>query len=140
MTATINDLSFVRLKVPRLIPRILIENVKGRTFTADQFYEYQDRNLKNPFNYLYALIDDQKKIHGFIWCQVNDLDNVMFINTFSIDKEYWHKGAFMPKVCEFLGGLKESLKCPTVWWMTSNEKFFKKYSFRKSKICLMEYN
>ncbi len=36
----IDSLEFVRLKIPRLIPVGLIENVKGRTFTADQFYKH----------------------------------------------------------------------------------------------------
>src|SRR5580692_4060325 len=101
-TATISEskdiqkLQFVRLKIPRLIPGILIENVKGRTFTPEQFYKYQESQIDNPFNYLYVLVDEDKKIHGYLWVEVNVLDRSMFVNTFSVDKQYWGKGKAIP--------------------------------------------
>jgi hypothetical protein len=137
---SIEDLEFVRLKLPRLIPLDLIESVKGRTFTPDQFYHYQERQIDNPFNYLYALIDAEKKIHGYLWAESNLLDGSLFVNTFSIDKEYWGKGKAIPKSIEFLRKLKEKSKAPRVFWITTNEKFFLKHGFKRSKNILMEYN
>ena len=90
-----DSLNFVKLKIPRLIPPALIEAVKGRTFSTDQFYAYQEANIENPFNYLFALIDEHKKIHGFLWAEANLLDHSLFVNTFSISKEYWGKGRRM---------------------------------------------
>jgi len=136
----IDTLNFVKLKIPRLIPKELIENVKGRTFTPEQFYKYQETQLDNPFNHLYVLVDSDKKIHGYLWAEVNILDDSLFVNTFSITKDFWGKGDAIPKVIEFLAHLKEKTKAPRVFWITTNEKFFLKHGFKRSKNVLMEYN
>lgn len=136
----IDTLQFVRLKIPKLIPRDLVENVKGRTFTVDQFYEYQTKQVGNPYNFLYAMVDENKKIHGYLWAETNLLDSSLFVNTFSINKEHWGKGEAIEKVCEFLKVLKKSSKASRVFWVTTNEKFFIKKGFKKSKNVLMEYN
>lgn len=133
-------LEFVRLKLPRLIPTELIEAVKGRTFTSEQFYKYQESQNDNPFNHLYALIDEKKKIHGYFWAEMNSLDGSLFVNTFSISKEFWGKGNAIPMVIEFLKRLKEKVKPSRIFWVTTNEKFFVKHGFKRSKNSLMEYN
>jgi hypothetical protein len=138
--ATIDKLEFVKLKLPKLIPQHLIESVKGRTFTPEQFYSFQEAQKDNPYNHLYALIDEEKKIQGYLWAQVNMLDGSMFINTFSIDKQFWCKGKAIPKVCDFLKKLREKTKATRCYWCTTNEKFFLKHNFSRSKIVLMEYN
>lgn len=134
------QLTFVRLKIPKLIPYELIDAVKGRTFTPEQFYRYQEAQIDNPQNYLYALIDKVKKIHGYLWAEMNGLDSSLFVNTFSITKEFWNKGEAIPKVIEFLRQLKEKVNAARVFWITCNDKFFLKHGFKKSRNVLMEYN
>ena len=136
----VSSLEFVRLKIPCLIPLKLIEAVKGRTFTPEQFICYQEQQVDNPGNFLYALIDEQRKIHGYLWAELNILDNTLFINTFSISKEYWGKGEGIKKAIDFIKVLKEKTQSPRVVWITTNEKFFAKHGFKRSKNCLMEYN
>ena len=133
------DLEFVKLKIPQLIPLELIESVKGRTFSVKQFYKYQQDQIDNPFNFLFALVNRDKKIHGFLWAEINALDGSLFVNTFSIDKEYWGKGEAIPIVIEFLRKLKEKMECPRVFWVSTNEKFFLKHGFKRSKNVLLEY-
>lgn len=135
-----DSLEFVRLKIPRIVPIALIEAVKNRTFTSEQFYSYQEANLANPNNYLFALIDPDKKIQGFLWAESNLLDKSLFVNTFSISKDYWGKGQAIQKAVDFLRELKAKLKSPRVFWITTNEKFFVKHNFKRSKNVLMEYN
>lgn len=135
----VEALEFVRLRIPRLIPVALIEAVKGRTFTPDQFYKYQENQIDNPYNYLYALVDDTKKIHGYLWAEVNALDQSLFVNTFSITKRYWGKGDGLKRAIAFLSQLKEKTQAPRVFWCSSNEKFFLKHGFTRSKNVLMEY-
>jgi N-acetylglutamate synthase-like GNAT family acetyltransferase len=137
----IESLKFVKLKMPRLIPLELIESVKGRTFSSEQFYKYQEDQIKyeNPGNLLYALIDDAKKIQGYLWAEISQLDGSMFVNTFSIKKEFWGKGEAIPKVCEFLKSLKAEFGAERVFWITTNEKFFAKQGFKRSKNVLMEF-
>ena len=136
----LQNLSFVRLKLPRIIPIDLIESVKGRTFTPEQFYEYQDAQKNNPYNLLFALVNEQKIIQGYLWAEINSLDGSLFVNTFSIRKEYWGKGQAIPKVIQFLEELKRKTKAKRVFWITTNEKFFLKHGFKRSKNVLMEYN
>ncbi len=136
----IDELTFVKLKIPKLIPRELIESVKGRTFTPEQFYDYQAKQVDNPYNHLFALVDGAKKIHGYLWAEVNVLDDSLFINTFSISKEFWGKGEAIAKATAFLDELRKKLKSSRVFWVTTNERFFLKHGFKRSKNCLMEYN
>ena len=135
----LDSLEFVRLKIPRLIPRALIESVKGRTFTPEQFYCYQETQTGNPYNYLYALIDGDKVIHGYLWAETNILDYTLFVNTFSISKEYWGKGKAIDKAVAFVRKLQQSTQAPGTLWITSNAKFFAKHGFKPSKSVLMEY-
>ena len=130
----------MKLKIPSLLPFHLIDSVKGKTFTPAQFYKYQEQQIDNPFNFLYALIDKEKKIHGYLWAESNLLDGSLFVNTFSIDKKYWGKGAGIGKAVAFIAILKEKIKAPRVFWCTTNEKFFIKHGFKRSKIILMEYS
>ena len=136
----LESLNAVRLKIPRLIPKELIELVKGRTFTPEQFYQYQESQLKNPFNYLYVFIDETRKIHGYLWAEVNSLDNTLFINTFSISKEYWDKGQAINMAKELIQNIVNQAKAQRVFWVTTNEKFFIKHGLKRSKNVLMEYN
>ena len=137
---TVSKLEFVRLKIPSLIPLDLIEAVKGRTFSPQQFVAYQEQQIDNPGNFLYALIDAEKKIQGYLWAELNILDNTLFINTFSISKDFWGKGAGIQKAIDFAATLKEKTKSPRVLWVTTNQKFFEKHGFKRSKNSLMEYN
>lgn len=141
MPEATKELQFVRLKFPRLVPLELIEAVKGRTFTPEQFYRYQEAQIElgNEGNLLYVLIDQRSKIHGYLWCEISSLDGSLFINTFSIDKEHWHKGEAIAKVTDFLKEVKEKHACPRTYWITTNEKFFLKHGFKRSKNVLMEY-
>lgn len=137
---SLGELEFVRLKLPRLIPEELIEEVKGRTFSPEQFYKYQESMVGCPTNFLFALIDEDKKIRGYLWVDQNNLDGCLFVNTFSISKEYWGKGEAIDRIICFLKDMKKKYNAPRVFWCTTNEKFFVKKGFKKSKISLMEYN
>lgn len=137
----LDDLTFQRLKIPTLIRRDLIEAVKGLDFTPEGFYKYQEENVNNPRNHLYALIDTASKIHGFLWAEQSGHNNSLFINTFSVDKKYWHKGKFIEeRFAPFILGLRDKLKASSISLATTNKKFFKKYGFKESKTCLMTYN
>jgi len=136
----IDQLQFKPLKIPRLIPKELIENVKDRSFTVEQFLMYQECQVNNPHNFLFAVTDENLKIRGYLWAESNLLDGALFVNTFSIDKEYWSKGHSIDKAIEFVDALSKQLQSPKVFWISTNEKFFKKKGFSRSKNVLMEYN
>lgn len=138
-TPQIDELQFVKLRLPRLIPLPIIESVKGRTFTPEQFYDYQEAQIDNPYNFLYAVIDASKMIQGYLWAEMNSLDGSLFVNTFSVSKKYWGKGAAIQNAIAFLRELEKKHKFTRVFWVTTNEKFFLKAGFKRSKNVLMEY-
>lgn len=144
-TAALDELKFIKVLIPenvRLIPKKLIESVKGNYYTPEQFFKYQEQQIKdeNPYNLLFILINKSKQIEGYLWCELSQFDNSLFVNTFSISKEYWFKGKSIPKVIEFLNELKSKFNSPRVFWITVNPKFFEKNGFKRSKNVLMEYN
>lgn len=139
------DLQFLKIRLVdnvRLIPLTLIESVKGRTFTPEKFYKYQEDQIRyeNEGNLLYALTSPKKKIEGYLWAEVSQFDNSLFINTFSISKDYWFKGKAIPKVIEFLDQVKVKHKSPKVFWISTNARFFEKHGFKRSKNVLMEFD
>ena len=89
-------------------------------------------------NLLYILVDDANEVHGYLWAEVLDLGNSLFVNTFSIDKRYWGKGDAVKKAIDFLSPLAKYLKVDTVNWITTNPKFFEKKGFKRSKNVVME--
>lgn len=135
----LSELTFVKVKIPRCIPKQLIENVKGRTFTPEQFYRFQEGQSHNPNNYLFGLIDENKVIHGYLWAEKNFLDDSLFVNTFSITKDYWRKGEAIDIAIAFLRDLKVKSGAARVFWITTNDKFFAKKGFKKSRQVLMEF-
>lgn len=138
--STLSELQFVKLKFPRLIPENLIELAKGRTFTAEQFYAYQEENKENPSNFLFAVVDKDKKIHGYLWAQINRLDGSLFINTFSISKEYWGKGEALKMALSHIKALNEVYHFTKIYWGTKNNKFFLKHGFTQCNFFWMEYD
>lgn len=146
---TINDLSFYRLFFPREIPIHLIEQVKGRTFSAEDFYkhleeiqayEYQEGILQdNPSSLVFALAEPTKSIVGYIWMYRSSFDNSIFVNNFSVDKKYWGHGEAIQKAVALLSEVTKKYKCDKTLWMTTNPKYYEKFGFKRSKNVAMEY-
>jgi|ERR1700678_186277 len=135
----INSLEYGPLRIPRLIPKELIEAVKFRGFDSERFYAYQEAHLGDLSNFLIALYDKTKKIKGYLWAAIDESDGALFVNTFSVCKEYWGKGKAVEKAIEILKGLCEKLDPPSVRWITTNDRFFAKHGFKRSKEVIMEY-
>ena len=94
---SIDDLKFVRIFDPSHIPQEYIEQIKGREFSVERFYEFQkticllqidDEAALNPMNLLFAIVNQENLVKGVLWMVVDALGNSLIINTFSIDKQY----------------------------------------------------
>lgn len=141
MTYPLEKLKYVRLLVPRLIPSHLIELVKGRTFTPEQFYVFQEArdSIDEDQNLLYGIFDPENLIVGYFWAEINQLDRTLFVNTFSMDKNYWKNGEAMAIAKDICKTLLSIYKCPRTFWMTQNPKYYQKHGFKVSKNVAMEY-
>lgn len=138
---TIEDLKFMKLLVPRLIPKHLIEQVKGKPYSPDDFYKSIEEDIEsdNPYSIIYVLVNPENDIVGYAWVLINPLEHCLYVNTISIDKQYWGKGEVIHKFIKFLHKKIEHTDIKQVIWMTTNPKFYEKLGFRRCRDVAMEY-
>lgn len=138
---TLEDLKFMRLLLPRLIPIHLIEQVKGRYYSPEKLYDHLQDCVDNedPYNLIFALINPEKDIVGYMWLVTNPLEDSAFVNTISVDKMYWDKGKVIKKAIEFLHGVTNRMKIKSVIWMTTNARFYERLGFKRCRDVAMEY-
>lgn len=145
----IEDLKWVRVFTALHVPRYLVEQVRDRDFSVEDFYTYQDSICfmqsengpkLNPFSHLYVLVDQENLVKGFLWFVVDPLTKDLIIQTFSVDKEYWFKGKAVSKLAKHIKDIRKKASLNKVYWLTNYPKHSMRYGFRRSKAVLMEYN
>ena len=144
----IEKLRWVRVFTPVHIPKYLVEQVRNRDYTIDDFYKYQEQSCirmtkegptLNPLNHLYVLANDENLTKGFVWFTIDPLTKDLVVNTYSIDKEYWGKGKAVSKLATFIKDIRRKGQLNKVYWITNYPKHSQRYGFRPSKSVLMEY-
>jgi N-acetylglutamate synthase-like GNAT family acetyltransferase len=148
MSDDFDELRWVRVFSPIHIPKYLVEHVKDRDYSVEDFYKYQEINCLvqgkdgptlNPFNHLYVLADEENIVQGFLWFVIDPLSKDAVINTFSVDKKYWHQGKAFKRVSSHVKEIVEKLKLKKVYWVTNYPKHSERHGFVRSKSVLMEY-
>lgn len=146
---TIEDLSWHRLVAPQFIPKNLIEQIKHRDYTVDDFYKFHMNNCEvmidgmkrlNPFSHLYALLDPDFKVRGVAWFSVDPLSKNIIVNTYSVEKEYWGKGKAVKKLEDMVKSVKEGANLNKIFWINSYPKHAERNGFKRSKQILFEYS
>jgi N-acetylglutamate synthase-like GNAT family acetyltransferase len=144
----IDELRWVRLFSPIHIPLYLVDQVRDRDYTVEDFMRYQEINCLvqkkegptlNPFNHLYALVDPENAVKGFLWFVIDSLSKDVVINTFSMDKAYWGKGAAVKRLSDHVKEIMKKLKLKKVYWLTNYPKHSERHGFKRSRSVLMEY-
>jgi len=144
----IEELKWVRLLSPVHIPRYLIDQVRDKNYDTDDFIKYQELNCLvadnqgfkvNPFNHLYALVDNGNLVKGFLWFVIEPLTKDLLVNTFSMDKEYWFGGYAMKKASDHIKDLMKKMKIKKCFWSTNYPKHSERQGFKRSRSVLMEY-
>lgn len=148
MTKELEDLRWIRVFSPVHIPKYLVEQVRDRDYTVENFFKYQEFNCiiedengqrLNPLSHLYVLANSENMVKGFLWFVVDPLTLDMVINTFSMDKDYWYNGQAMKMASDHVKKLRKKLKLKKVYWITNYPKHSEKYGFKRSKSIIMEY-
>ena len=149
MTKIINEnLRWVRVFSPDVIPKYLIDQIKHKDFTTEDFYKNQKANCLvdtdkgptlNPFNHLYALADKENIVKGFLWFVIDPMSLNLLINNYSVDKDYWNTGHAVKFLTEHIKEIQKRLKLKKVYWCTRYPKHSERYGFKRSKDILMEY-
>jgi len=145
----IDALRWVRIFDPIHVPRYLVEQVRDRDYTVDNFYLYHENNSRikikddwvvNPFSHLNILVDEDNIVKGFLWFSVDPLSKNMVIQTFSVDKEYWFKGKAVSKLAKHIKDKRKEANLNKIFWVTNYPKHSERYGFKRSRGVLMEYS
>lgn len=145
----IDELRWVRVFTPTHIPHYLVEQVRDRDYSVEEFFKYHQINcmtqgekgiVLNPFNHLYVLADKENKVCGMLWFSVDPLSKDILIQTFSMDKEYWGKGQAVKKLTEHIKEIRIKANLNKIYWVTNYPKHSERYDFKRSKSILMEYD
>ena len=146
----IDDLKWIRIFTPSHIPKYLVEQVRDRDFSVEDFYKYhevnctipsKDGNVKlNPFSHLYVLANTENEVKGMLWFGVDPLSKDIIIQTFSMDKEYWNKGIAVKKLSDHIKEIRKKANLNKIYWVTNYPKHSERNGFTRSKNVLMEYN
>ena len=146
---TIDDLTWTRLISPQFVPKDLIEQIKHREYSVDDFNKFHSNNCEimidgqkrlNPFSHLYALLDPKFKVRGVLWFSIDPLSKCLVIQTYSVEKEFWGMGKAVQKLIDMVLSIKEGATLSKVYWITNYPKHSERYGFKRSKSILMEYS
>lgn len=139
---------FVRVFTPQHIPTYLVEQVKDRDYSVEQFYSYQEINcvrstengpVLNPLNLLYVIVNKKKVTKGYCWMVIDPLTKDLIINTYSISPEYWNKGKAVKLLQDKVKEIIKDCSLNKVYWITKCPKHSERYGFKQSRHVLMEY-
>jgi len=145
----IEELRWVRVFTPDHVPHFLIEQVRDRDYSVEEFYKYHQINcmiqsekgvVLNPFNHLYVLADKVNQVKGVLWFNVDPLSKDILIQVFSMDKDYWGRGEAVKKLAEHIKKIRIKGNLNKIYWITNYPKHSMRYGFKPSKSVLMEYD
>jgi hypothetical protein len=145
----IDELRWVRIFTPIHIPKYLVEQVRDKDFSSEDFFKFQEMscitNSKdgpklNPLNHLYVLANNENMTKGFVWFVIDSLSKDICINTFSMDKEYWYDGKAVEKLSKFIKDIRKKANLNKIFWITNYPKHSLRHGFKRSRGVLMEYS
>ena len=143
-----DELRWIRSTSPELIPRYLVEQIKHKDFSVDDFMKYQknltfvstqDGVMLNPFSHLYYLANPENMIKGILWFCVDPLTKDVIIQTYSVDKEYSKTGGAVEKLTTLIKDIVIKGNLKKIYWITNHPRHSQRHGFKKSRSVLMEY-
>ena len=142
-------LKFIRVFTPVHVPKELIEQIREKEYTVDDWYKHQeeictivtkDGPRLNPLSMLYVVADEGNKVVGTLWTELNTLENALIIQTFSMDREYWHRGKAVQLLADKAKEIAKSVNVKKIYYITNYPKHSEWYGYKRSKGVLMEYD
>lgn len=123
-----SELKFIQVQDAALIPRRLLEQVKGLPFDPQRFYDHWYL-MQGPINMLFVIADTDlpDPVVGMLWLTVNMMGDSLDVNLLSMDREY-QDGKFPwevigPRILTIqrAAGMKH-----TYWWTRHPKAFIRK--------------
>lgn len=148
--ADLQQFRWVRVFTPVHIPKYLVEQIKSRDYTVDDFYKHQEEactyidkagnKTVSPLNHLYVLSSQDYKVVGFLWFVVDDLCQNIVVQNFSIDRKLWNKGNAIELASKHVKEILKNAKLKKVYWVTNRPRVFEKAGFVRAKDMIMEWD
>ena len=131
------DLKGIRIFDFNLIPKYLLEQVKGSDINWDTVLKLNNDINSNPLTILYVWADDKNIIKGFLWGELALISERLVMIVLSVDKKYQHSD--INKVLqELMREICGSLNIKSCIWCTTRPRAFERVGYIKSKRVLME--
>lgn len=132
-----SELRYIKINDIHLIPQYLLEQVKGAEWAAEDLYRLWPL-YDNPFNLLYALADGEHLVKGVLWCTVNPLKKTLFINVFSVDRQYQGRGILGKSFAPFVRKIRQQLGLKTCTGITTRPRAFARLGGHCQQQMIME--
>lgn len=123
---------------PRLVPKELVEQVKGRNFDVEAFYSYQLRSSGDKANVLLVIVDDKYRVVGFLWITVDGFEKMLFLNTISIDVPHQGDKELIRMIREYVRELAGKLGFSRIVTVSDRGKALERYGFEDTKLKIMK--
>lgn len=130
-------LEFIPINNANIIPVKLIEQVRENP-DVKRFYNYMFLAVQSPTCLLYALIDEEHCIQGYLWADVNLLSEELFVNTYSVYQEFRERNDVLEIAVSYIKKLAKELKLKKICWLSDCHRTFGKLGFRESRQKLFE--
>ena len=127
-------MKLIKVHDARLIPKELIEQVSF--VESDEFYNTMKEAWKYPNDFIYAMIDETHAIKGYLWYQVNLMNNSIFINTISICEE-WKNTGKVKEIAELIKKDMLQMGLKKAFFLTDKPAFYEKMGLVRSKEVLL---
>lgn len=131
------ELKFIRVFDMNLIPRKLMQQVKNQDLNVDLLYSAGEQITGNPFSLLYAIADKESRIVGALWATVAPLENTIWVQILSVDKDYQNK-SIIPGAMDFVKRVRDELSVKLVKCVTTRPRALEKYGMKRSRNIIME--
>jgi N-acetylglutamate synthase-like GNAT family acetyltransferase len=132
------ELTIIPVPDARLVPRYLLEQVKDRRWTVDEWYQHQIDLKGVPENIVLSMINKKNEIVGIVWLTIDGFEKYVHINTLSVDKRYQSKSKLIKFVTKYIRDLAKALKLSLVGWTARRTKALERYGFEESEFKIME--
>lgn len=111
---------------------------KNDEFDASRYVNFLKVCL-GSYGHAISHVYDDEDLLGFIWCEINVLEQSLFINTLSLFKKYKGNGFYLRRIIDHIKSLVKNSGLKKVQWSTDRPAFFEKEGFTKSKFIVLEY-
>lgn len=129
-----------------IIPRSLMEQLKDK----DEFLDYTDKDLdrlyllgqlvgQDRLTQLYAMVDEGKKIRGFLWLSIDPVTLNLWVTLLVIEKGYQNYKRNIENVFQFSKKIKDTLGLKKLKAMSGTPKALQRITGAKpSKLTVVE--